>query len=95
MNSPSFKQIEYANRLAATIARYTGEEVTDVKFIARRMALKRGYPFQRNEDGSIHYAPDGEVVGEIEDKVSARDIGHLIDELIQLAAETRAIASDT
>lgn len=73
---------------ATQIANHTGHEKSEVITIAKKRALKRGYPVRTFGDGELLLSPfDGEPIPESEKYIDVEQAGYLIDELTQIAAE--------
>lgn len=76
------------NGYCQQIAQATGNEFGDVKIAAKIRALKRGYPFKKDEKGNpIISLITGVPEPESETRISTTEAGYLINEIIMIASE--------
>lgn len=74
------------------IAEYTGEDMESVKLYCKKRAIRRGYPVKKDTDGNVIVSKlDGEPIPESSANVSTVELGYVLDELMQLAAELEII----
>lgn len=75
------------NGFVQQICKYTGDNFDDIKMYAKRQAIKRGYPIQKDENGDdLYSAVTGKVIPESEANIDTIQAGYLIDELKDIAA---------
>ena len=76
---------------ATQIGNELGWTAEDVVKYAKQQAIRRGYPPMLDENGDIKLDPWDNPYGESMKDLSTVEIGHLIDELHQIAAENSII----
>jgi hypothetical protein len=73
---------------ATVVANYTGHTVEEIKTIAKKRAIRRGYPIKKDEYGRPIYSKlTGEPIPASSVEINTVEAGYLIEELQQIAAE--------